>query len=110
MAKFYGKIGYSEMQKTSLDVHEEVIVEKSAYGDVLRNIRKLENGEYLHDDLVLNNQISIVANPYAATHFFAMRYVDWMGAKWKITNVDVQLPRLILTIGGVYNGPTNRAG
>jgi len=97
-------IGYAEMQETSLDVHEEVYVEKKAYGDVLRNIRKLENGEHLHDDVSLNNQISIVADPYASTHFHAMRYVKWMGVKWKVTHVEAQLPRLILTIGGVYNG------
>lgn len=104
MAKFCGMIGYAEMHETSLDVHEEVFVEKKAYGDVLRNTRKLENGEYLHDDVSLNNQISIVADPYASTHFHALRYVKWMGAKWKVTHVEVLPPRLILTIGGVYNG------
>ena len=64
-----------------------------------------ENGSGLNDDLVLNNQLSIVADAYANQHFFAIRYVRWMGALWKITNVEVQRPRLLLTVGGVYNGP-----
>jgi len=106
MAKFYGVIGYADIQETSLGVHEEVLVRRRAYGDVLRNNRKLENGEGLNDDLTLNNQISILADAYAGQHFFSIRYVEWMGAKWKVINVEVQPPRLILTIGGVYNGPT----
>lgn len=107
MAKFYGVIGYAETQETSLGVHEEVITPRRAYGDVLRNNRKLESGDRLNDDLKLNNQISIVADPYAAQHYFAIRYVEWMGATWTVTNVEVQPPRLILTIGGVYNGSTS---
>lgn len=106
MAKFYGVIGYADTQETSLGVHEEVFIRRHAYGEVLRNNRKLENGEHLNDDLTLNNQISIVGDPYAVKHFFSIRYVEWMGVKWKVTNVEVQPPRLILTIGGVYNGPT----
>lgn len=109
MAKFHGVIGYAENKETSSGVFEEAFTRKNAYGDVIRNNRKLENGNHLNDDLSLNNQISIVADPYAAKHFFAIRYVEWMGVKWKVTNVEVQPPRLILTIGGVYNGPTGWA-
>lgn len=103
MAKFRVTIGYSESRKTSLDVYEEVIVERDAYCEMLRNVRKSETSEHLNDDITLNNQLSIVADPYAFAHFFAMKYAEWMGVKWKITNVEVQSPRLILTIGGVYN-------
>ena len=81
--------------------------ERDYRGDVLRNTRKWENGEHLNDDLNVNNQISIVADAYANENFFAMRYISWMGAYWKITNVEVQRPRLILTIGGVYNKPAS---
>lgn len=106
MAKFCGIIGYADIQETSLGVYGEVFSRRKAYGDVIRNNRKLENGVGLNDDLALNNQISIIADAYAVKHFFSIRYVEWMGANWKVTNVEVQPPRLILTIGGVYNGPT----
>lgn len=109
MAKFYGIIGYADTQETSLGVYEEVLTPRKAYGDVLRNNRKLENGEGLNDDLILNNQISILADAYAVRHFFSIRCVKWMGATWKVTNVEVRPPRLILTIGGVYNGATGWA-
>lgn len=107
MAKFFGKIGFTKTEETAPGVYREVTTEQDYRGDVLRNTRKWENGEHLNDDLNVNNQISIVADAYANENFFAMRYVSWMGAYWKITNVEVQRPRLILTIGGVYNKPTN---
>lgn len=107
MAKFFGKIGFTKTEETAPGVYREVTTERDYCGDVLRNTRKWENGEHLNDDLNVNNQISIVADAYANENFFAMRYISWMGAYWKITNVEVQRPRLILTIGGVYNKPAN---
>lgn len=106
MAKFYGEIGYAETSETAPGVWSDAITERNYFGDELKNTRRLEAGEGLNDNLAINNTISIVADPFAYQHFHAMRYVKWMGALWKITNVEVQRPRLILTIGGVYNGPT----
>ncbi len=106
MAKFYGTVGYAETQETRPGINEEIVTERNYAGDVFRNTRKLEAGESINDNVVVNNSISIVAAPYAYKHFFAIRYVKWMGAVWKVTNVEVQSPRLLLTIGGVYNGPT----
>lgn len=107
MAKFYDKIGYAESIETRPGIWEEVIVDRFYYGDVIRNTRRLENGESINDNVVVNNSISVVADPYAYQHFLAIRYVEWLGTKWKVTNVEIQSPRLLLTIGGVYNGSTN---
>jgi hypothetical protein len=105
MAKFHGPIGYAVPTETRPGIWEDVITARNSSGDVLKNSRQLKAGEDLNDDLVVNNQISIIANPFATLHFHMMRYVKWMGAYWKITNVEVKSPRLILTLGGVYNGP-----
>jgi hypothetical protein len=104
MAKFYGKVGYAETVETAPGVWTETVTERDYTGDVIKMSRRWQAGENLNDDLTVNNQISIVADPFAYQNFHAMRYVTWMGASWKITNVDVQSPRLLLTIGGVYNG------
>lgn len=104
MAKFYGTIGFVETKETSPGVFTEEKTEKKYKGEITKNIRKWETGEQLNDNLQINNQISIVADAYASLNFFAMRYCEWMGTLWKITNVEVQRPRLILTLGGVYNG------
>lgn len=107
MARFYGPIGYvSSTEVTGADITSEILSEHFYKGDIIRNTRKLENGFAVNDDIAISNQISIVADAYAIEHIFAMRYVKWMGSAWKIVNVDVQPPRLILTLGGVYNGPT----
>ena len=103
MARFYGVIGYGETKETRPGVWSEVITERVYYGDVLQNTRRWETGDHLNDDLNINNKISIVADPYTYQNFHTMRYIKWMGVKWKVTNVEVQYPRLILTIGGVYN-------
>lgn len=103
MAKWYGVIGYAETVETAPGVWEERITERSYYGDVIRNTRRLQSTEHLNDDVNVSNEISILADPYAINNFHSMRYVGFMGAKWKVSNVDVQYPRLKLTIGGLYN-------
>jgi len=103
MAKFFGSIGYAETTESAPGVWTEVLTERNYSGDVIKNTRQWRAGENLNDDLAINNMISIVADPFAYQNFHKMRYVSWMGAFWKITNVEVQRPRLLLTIGGVYN-------
>lgn len=105
MAKYYGAIGYAvESVETKPGVWEEQIMERNYYGDVIRNTRSLQNTEHLNDDINVSNQISIVADPYAIANFHSIRYATFMGVKWKIPSVDVQPPRLVLTLGGLYNG------
>lgn len=106
MAKFYGAIGYAEVGETSPGVWTETMTERTYCGDILRNTRRLETGESINDNVNVNNIISVVSDPYITEHIFAIRYIRWMGTLWKVTNVEVQSPRLLLTIGGVYNGPT----
>ena len=106
MARFCGIIGYADTEETDPGVWEEKIIERKYRGDLIRNKRKLYTGDQLNDNINVANEISIVADPYAKNHFHLMKYVEYGGTKWKVTDVDAsQYPRLILTIGGVYNGP-----
>lgn len=104
MAKYYGLIGYAETVETAPGVWKEQTTERVYYGDVIRNSRRLQSTEHLNDDINISNQISIVADPYAINNFHSMRYAEFMGAKWKVSDIEVQYPRLLLTLGGVYNG------
>ena len=106
MGKFYGAIGYAVQTETAPGVWTDGVTERNYSGDVTRLSRRYQPGENLNDDLTVNNEISIVADPFAYQNFHTMKYIKWMGASWKITKVDVLSPRLILTIGGVYNGET----
>lgn len=106
MAKFFGPIGFSsETKQTSPGVWEEVVTEHSYYGDIVKNISKIRSAEGLNDNLVVENQLSILADEFAYTNFQSIRYAKWMGVLWKVTIVNIQRPRLLLTIGDVYNGP-----
>lgn len=106
MAKFYGAIGYGATVESAPGVWTDIITEKTYFGDVLRNTRVLASGEKVNNDLSVNNSISIVADAYANEHFFAIRYIRWAGTLWTVSEVEVQSPRLLLRLGGVYNGPT----
>ena len=103
MAKFYGTIGYAETVQTRPGIWEEQLIERKYFGELIRNIRNLSASDQLNDNLNIANEVSILADPYANQNFHAMRYIEFMGAKWKINSVRVEYPRLVLTIGGVYN-------
>ena len=104
MAKFYGLIGFGESVETAPGVWEDQITERPYFGDVIRNTRRLQGAEQVNDNLNISNEISIVADPYAMKNFHSMRYVTYMHAKWKVSNVAVQYPRLVLTVGDLWHG------
>ena len=104
MAKWFGVIGFVETKETKPGVWKPQITERNYFGDLLQNARDLQSSDKLNDDLNVSNKISIVADEFAYQNFRSIRYVEFMGTKWKITSVEVRYPRLILTTGGVYNG------
>lgn len=103
MAKMVAKIGYAEQVETAPGVWEEQFTVRSYYGNLIKNSRRLQSTDGVNDNITISNEISIIADPYANQNFHTMRYVEFMGTKWKITSVDVQYPRLVLSVGGVYN-------
>lgn len=103
MPKWYGKIGYGVTEETSPGVWTEEIVERQYYGDIIRNLRRLETSDQVNDNVSVSNEISIVSDPYAFENFHSIRWVEFMGAKWKVSSIEVQYPRLVLSLGGVYN-------
>lgn len=102
--KFFGTIGLFTQTETAPGVWEEQIVEKECYGDVVRDNRRFQNHSQLNDDITISNSFSIVADKEAYTYFHNIRYVNYMGTKWKVESVDASNPpRLTLDVGGVYN-------
>ena len=103
MARWYGTIGYAEVTETEPGVWTETIVPRKYYGDLNRNIRHISSNDKVNEDISVNNELSIVSGPYAMENFYQMRYAEFMGVKWKVSSVEVRYPRLILSLGGVYN-------
>lgn len=106
MNRFFGAVGYGLSVESAPGVWEDAITEVSYYGNVIRNTRQLREGSLVNDDITVGNNISIVADAYANENFMSIRYIRWQGSLWTVTAVDVQAPRLVLTLGGLYNGPT----
>ena len=103
MPKYFGKIGFMVTKETKPDVWEEDIEEREYSGDVLKVQKRWQGSEHLNDDLAISNRLSILSDPFAYNNFHSIRYATWMGAKWKVTSVEVAYPRLLLDLGGVYN-------
>ena len=107
MAKWYGEIGFAETVETKPGVWVEQVTKRNYYGDVTRDSRRLQTADKLNDNINISNQISIISDPYANENFHSMRYAFYMSTRWKITDIEVQYPRLNLTLGGVWNGESS---
>lgn len=103
MAKYYGKIGF-RVQKTVRPgvVMDDEIIERPYFGDVLRFSRRFDNSGSVNGEITISDQISILSDPFANNHFYSIVYAEWMGTKWKVSNVSVEYPRLLLELNGVY--------
>lgn len=106
MAKFYGQIGFVQTIENPPEsgIWEEQVTERNYYGDVNKAVRRWESAQKVNDDINVSNEISILSDPYVTQNIPWIKYVLWNGAKWKVSSVEVQYPRLILSLGGVYNG------
>lgn len=102
MNKYYGNIGFYEMIEISPGVWKDDIIERPYYGDIVRNQKRYSANDNVNPDTNINNSISIVMDPYAYANFKNIRYVEWMGSKWRVSDIEVQYPRLSLSIGGEY--------
>ena len=67
---------------------------------------KKKTADKVNDDLTIANTLSILADPTLYKHFDSIKYAEIMGAIWKVTEVQIDYPRLTLTLGGLYNGGT----
>lgn len=108
MSKWFGKIGYAIQKESEPGIWEDEIIERDYYGDLLTDNRKRQTNNNVLDEITLSNMVSIIADPFAYNNCSCMAYAEIMGARWKISEVEVKPPRLNLTIGGVYNGNTPR--
>ena len=105
MSNFYGSFGFSVSTKTAPGVFTPSITERQYKGDVLSNTRRYEaQTNSTNDDLLINNKISILSDSFTDKNIGHIIYVIYENTKWKVTNVEIERPRLILTLGGVYNG------
>ena len=102
--RYHGKIGYGLSVEVEQGIWENQIVEREYTGDLVKLSSKWQTSDHLNDNMSIGNQISILADPFAYNNFSQILYAEVMGSLWKVVGVEVEKPRLILTLGGVYNG------
>lgn len=102
MAKFFGKIGFDVTSEIRPGVWKRSVVEQQYYGDVIRRSARFQENDKVNSDFTISNQISILMDDFLGENISSMLYVTYMGAKWKISNIEINAPRLILSIGGLY--------
>lgn len=102
MAKYYGMIGFATQEETKPGIWEDVIEERPYKGDVLRNGRRYDRSEDINDNFTITNQFSIVSDAFLYSHVPALRYLEYMGSKFKIVSTELDRPRVIISVGGVY--------
>ena len=105
MAKWFGKIGFAESKNVGDGVWKQTIIEREYYGELIRNTKNIQTvSDKISDDINIANELNIVSDPYANQNFHSIKYVNFMSTNWKVKSVEVKYPKLILTLGGVYNG------
>ena len=107
MARFYGKIGFEiEQQETEPGIYEPAsMIEKPYFGTYVRNTRRWESSsEGINNDLKLNTQISILCDVYMTEHWPAIKYAQINGVNWKVDSIEIKRPRVLLMLGGEWNG------
>jgi len=104
MPKCSGVIGYALAGETQPGVWTEGITEKVYYGDVVRDSRRIVDQGEINGSININNNISVVSNKFMLDNLAFMRYISFAKSKWEISSVDIKPPRIVITLGGLYNG------
>ena len=102
--KYCGVIGYGITAETAPGVWQEQTQERRYFGDILRQYDRFQTDGKVNDNIMVSNQFSIIADPFAMEQYAYMRYIEWGGVRWKITGIEWRYPRMIISVGGVYNG------
>ena len=104
MGKFAGSVGYVIETETNPGVWSATDNVRHMQGDVLRVASTFQGNEKVNKDVTLQHRISLVGDSFAYEHFFEIRWIEYLGTKWEVTLLEVQKPRIIATLGGVYRG------
>ncbi len=105
--KYSGVIGFAiRNEESDFDVYDDVIVERPYTGTILDDITRYNTGDTLSGDVTVTNQFSIVGDTFLFKNFSKMRYISWKGDNWIIASRTEKYPRVKITLGGLYNGPT----
>lgn len=102
--KWYGKVGFEETVESAPGVYEHNYIEREYFGDVMSLSSRWQTTENVNDDLKINMKISIIADTFLYEQFPFIKYIEFSGHKWSVTEITPNRPRIDLVLGGLYNG------
>lgn len=109
MTRFFGEVGYVTTTRSG-GVSEYIATERQYYGNELRSLRYFRQGESILGEVSQQTRISVLADGYMLENYYDIRYLMKAGVAWTVSSVEVERPRLILTLGDRYNGPLASEG
>lgn len=110
MAKFAGLVGYVTQEESAPGVWSPVENPKPMKGDIIRQSSTNGNGSRIgdtgkvNDDITLGHRVSLLGDAYAFENYFSIKWVQIGSKKWTVTSVEMQRPRVIVSLGGLWNG------
>lgn len=103
MARFTGLVGYVTQEESTPGVWSPVESPKRMKGDIIRQSSS-QNGDKVNSDVTLNHRVSLLGDAYAFGNYYNIKWIMVDGVKWEVTSVEVQRPRLTVSLGGLWNG------
>lgn len=107
--KWFGQIAFTVQSENEAGITTETLVIRDYYGDLLKVYKNDENNQ-VNLNFNVRNRISVLADPFAMNTFHSIAYITFMGAKWRVSGVEVQFPRLLIDLGDVYNEEIEEEG
>jgi len=109
MAKYSGLVGYITQEESSPGVWSSVENPKLMKGDIIRQSSSFQSdgrtsSSKVNDDITLNHRVSLLGDAYAFSNYYTIKWIALDGLKWQVSSVEIQRPRIIVTLGGLWNG------
>lgn len=109
MNKWHGIVGYITNTEVEPGDWRPTVTETAYFGEVLEYTSRWNSTNSANDNTDITARISIVADPYAYQNFSKIKFAEFMDAMWEVKSVSPKYPRLVLALGGVYNGERSQA-
>lgn len=104
MAKFAGLVGYVTQEETVPGVWSPVDNPRMMKGDVIRQVSNYQDDGKVNGNITLNHRVSLIGDAYAFGNYYNIKWIELDGYKWEISSVEISRPRIIVSLGGLWNG------
>lgn len=103
--KYVGNIGFlSSNTEVTGGIATQPIISKRYFGEIITTSSRLQTQDKINPDVTINNSIAILLDGYLNNNLSNIVYVEFLNKKWSVSSIELRHPRVILSLGGLYNG------